>query len=176
MKYEDIRNDIKHGDIISVYHGGIFATIIRFVQKIAGFGELSGVTHNGVAWWLQGRLYCIEMNGVNNVLRPMSHYIGCKLLVHECPVPRASMAALFAQETERPYTYSLADVLRIGVRLILKSGRGFGDADEAVCSTFVASWLRHAGWVPSVDFPDMPSPAEIASALKQQTSCMEIDP
>lgn len=167
MKYEDVRNDIKHGDIVSVYHSGIFAALIRLVQRIAGFGDLAGVTHTGVAWWLQGRLYCVEMNGINNVLRPMSHYKSFKMLIHECPCTRPAMASLFAKETENPYIYSWSDIFRIGVRLIFKSGRGYGEKNEAVCSTFVSSWLKNAGWVPPADFPDMPSPAEIAKALGQ---------
>jgi hypothetical protein len=164
--YEDIRVQIKTGDVLGVRGRGAFPMLTRTAQRLSGLGKLSGITHVGLAWWIDGRLYSVEMDGKHNVLRPLSHHIagGCAVDVYRCPVPD-SMAVHFDRATARPIRYSLPDLIRIGYRLILGGRTGRDDERDMVCSTFAAQWLQWAGWAPPKDFPHMPSPGELCRAL-----------
>lgn len=175
MRYDQARERIQSGDVLCVYGRGFFAAVIRFVQRLAGLGDLSGVVHCGVAWWLDGRLYSVEMDGKHNVLRPVSQYVGnrCRIDVYACPVGRDAMYAHFADATQRALIYSAINNIRIGARLLFGIGRGHGERYEAVCSTLVSRWLQLAGWIPPVGFPDMPSPAEVARALHSPALIIE---
>jgi hypothetical protein len=166
MRYEDIRSQIETGDLLGVRGLGAFPWLTRNVQRLGGLRDLSGITHVGVAWWVEGRLYLVEMDGRHNVLRPLSQHIasGCGVDVYRCPVAKA-MPAEFDRATANPIKYSLLDLLKIGLRLIFGSKTGSDGDGEMVCSTFAARWLQWANWPPPMGFPDMPSPGELCRAL-----------
>ena len=170
MKYEDARNQIKTGDVLGVRGRGFFSLVTRTVQRLGGLSNLSGITHVGVAWWVEGRLYSVEMDGRHNVLRPLSQHIadGCGVDVYPCPVADA-MPAEFDRATANPIKYSLLDLLKIGLRLIFGGKTGSDGDGEMVCSTFASRWLQWASWPPPTGFPDMPSPAELCRALGTPT-------
>ena len=169
MKYEAIRTQIKTGDVVAIHGRGLLPTVIRLVQKIGGLGDLSTITHTGVAWWIEGRLYMIEMDGLYNVLRPLSQYINqdIPVSIYQCPVSNA-MAAQFERATANMIRYSLFDLLRIGLRLLSGGKNRHDNERNLVCSTFVARWLQWAGWIPPIGFPNMPSPGELCQALGTQ--------
>lgn len=166
MRYEEIRRQIQTGDVLGVRGRGTFPLVTYFVQKLGGLGDLSGISHIGLAWWVEGRLYSVEMDGRHNVLRPLSQHIadGCVVDVYLCPV-RATMPAEFDRATANPINYSLLDLLKIGMRLLFGSKTGEDDDADMVCSTFAARWLQRAGWPPPTGFPEMPSPGELCQAL-----------
>lgn len=166
MDYGKMRSKINTGDVLAIRGHTAFARLTAFVQRLGGLGELSGVSHMGIAWWVEGRLYSVEMDGRHNVLRALSQHIadGCVVGVYRCPVPDA-MAAQFDRATANPIKYSFADLVRIGARLIF-GGKTSSDVDtEMVCSTFAARWLQWAQWVPPPGLAAMPSPGELCRAL-----------
>ncbi|WP_287496972.1 hypothetical protein [Pandoraea sp. CB10b_02] len=55
MTYEEVRERIQTGDVLGVRGRGAFPWLTRSVQRIGGLGDLSGVTHVGVAWWARRR-------------------------------------------------------------------------------------------------------------------------
>ena len=169
MNYEEVRERIQTGDVLGVRGRGAFPWLTRLVQRIGGLGGQSGITHVGVAWWVEGRLYSVEMDGRHNVLRPLSQHVadGCGVEVYRCPVVEA-MPAQFDRATANPIKYSMPDLAKIGLRLILGGKTGSDDDGDMVCSTFAARWLQWAGWLPPAGFPDMPSPGELCRALGVQ--------
>ncbi len=167
MRYEDIRDQIADGDILGVSCKGLFWSLVKAVQRAAGLGQFSRITHVGVAWWVNGRLYSVEMDGAHNVLRSVSQHIaeGSSIAVFRAPVPPAAMQAQFDRATSIPLEYDYFDLLRIGLRLLFRADTGAEGEGERVCSTFAAQWLRWANWPPPDGFPAMPSPGELCRAL-----------
>lgn len=168
MQYATVRNHIKTGDILAVHGTSLLAVLTRVVQKLGGLGHLAAVTHVGVAWWVEGRLYSVEMDGRHNVLRSLSQHIteGCGVDVYRCPVTVSeAMPAQFDRATSYPIKYSVPDLIKIGLRLIFGGNTEDNDDREMVCSTFASRWLQWSGWHPPCGFPDMPSPAELCQSL-----------
>lgn len=169
MNYEEVRSQINTGDVLGVRGHGAFPWLIRIFQRLGGLGGLSPITHIGLAWWVEGRLYSVEMDGRHNVLRPLSQHLaaGYDVDVYRCPVATA-MPAQFDRATATPIEYSFVDIVKIGLRLSVGRKTGSEDDREMVCSTFAARWMQWAGWHPPRGFPDMPSPGELCRALGGQ--------
>ncbi len=167
MTYADIRQQINSGDVLGVRGQGLFPSITRNVQRLGRLGAHSGITHAGVAWWVEGRLYSVEMDGKHNVLRPLSQYIssGFGVDIFRCPVQFEQMRDNYDRATALPIRYDLLDLIRIGSRLLFGTSTGQDDDKHLVCSTFAARWLQWSGWQTPQGLPDMPSPAELCQAL-----------
>jgi len=167
MRYAQVRDQIQSGDVLGVRAHGLFPGITRNVQKIGRLGGFSGITHAGVAWWVEGRLYSVEMDGKHNVLRPLSQYIssGCGVDIYRCPVKFELMRDNYDKATALPIRYDFLDLIRIGSRLIFGTATGQDDDTQLVCSTFAARWMQWAGWQPPPGLAAMPSPAELCQAL-----------
>lgn len=165
--YREARLNIRTGDVLGVRGRGAFAWLTRSAQRIGGLRDRSGITHVGIAWWMKGRLYSVEMDGRHNVLRPLSQHIadGCRVDVYRCPVAAAAMPAQFDRAMRAPIRYGLTDLVKIALRLIFGRKTGNDDKRDMVCSTFASQWLQWAGWPPPTGFPDMPSPGELCRAL-----------
>lgn len=69
MTYADIRQQINSGDVLGVRGQGLFPSITRNVQRLGRLGAHSGITHAGVAWWVEGRLYSVAMVRLANTAR-----------------------------------------------------------------------------------------------------------
>jgi hypothetical protein len=166
MNYAEARSLINSGDPIGVEFNTPLAFLVRIGQRIAGLPiETRNITHTCTAWWVEGRLYSVEMDGMHNVLRPMSQIVAkaAALHVYECPVPLKAMQDTFDMATSNPISYPILDLVRIGLRLALGIPNG-GDGDKSlVCSTFTARWLEWAGWIRPESMPNMPSPAEVVA-------------
>jgi hypothetical protein len=167
MRYQTARSVINHGDVLAIRGHGVLPFITRAVQRLGGLGDVSAVTHMGVAWWYAGRLFCVEMDGRHNVLRPLSQHValGCQVDVYRCPAPHV-LEDSFDQMTEAPIAYSVMDLVRIGLRLLFGI-RPPADRGGLVCSTFTVRWLQAVGWAPPNTLPPMPAPAEVCLALGQ---------
>ena len=173
--YKTARSNIANGDVLGMSCRGALWALVKAAQCRARLGRYAAITHVGVAWWLNGRLYSVEMDGAHNVLRPLSQHIaeGSGVMVFRPPVPADAMTAQFGRATAAPIEYSDFDLLRIGLRLLLRrtdDGTALTAAQTAghagmVCSQFVARWLMWAGWNPPPGFPAMPSPGEVCRAL-----------
>lgn len=175
MRYEDIRDKIANGDILGVSCKGFFWSLVKFAQRASGLGKFAHITHVGVAWWVNGRLYSVEMDGAHNVLRPVSQHIaeGSSLAVFRSPVTQDAMQAQYDRATSEPIQYDYIDLLRIGLRLLFRTSTGTDSNGEMVCSTFASRWLQWASWPPPKSFPDMPSPGELCRALGTPTFAIE---
>lgn len=162
MKYSEARQHIQTGDVLGVRSNTPLSFFTRLVQF--RMGELKGITHIGIAWWIEGRLYSVEMDGRHNVLRPLSQHFaqGFAVDVFHNPV-RDSMAAQFDRATAAPITYNLWDLIRIGLRLVFGGHTGTDKDSSMVCSTFAARWMQWAGWKHGL--PELPSPAELCLPL-----------
>jgi hypothetical protein len=167
MTYTQIREQIQSGDVLGVRGHGLFPSITRHVQRLGRMGALSGITHAGVAWWVEGRLYSVEMDGKHNVLRPLSQYInsGLGVDIYRCPVALEHMRENFDKATALPISYDIMDLFRIGSRLIFGTSTGQDDDKHLVCSTFASRWMQWSGWQPPEGLPAMPSPAELCQSL-----------
>lgn len=168
MNYNDVRLQIKSGDIIAIHGKTLFAKITYLVQFLGGLKSKSSITHVAVAWWLEDRLYCVEMDGKHNVLRPLSQYINSKCIVdiYKCPVLLKDLKLNFCKATSNSIAYGYWCNIKIGVRLIFNiKTQSTNDITVLVCSTFVAKWLQWSNWNTPKDFPNMPSPAELCKAL-----------
>jgi len=167
MTYAQVREQIQSGHILGVRAHGLFPSITRNVQRLGRMGSLSGITHAGVAWWVEGRLYSVEMDGKHNVLRPVSQYInsGFGVDIYRCPVHFECMRDNFDKATAAPISYDLLDLIRIGSRLLFNTSTGQDDDQHLVCSTFASRWMQWSGWQPPSGLAAMPSPAELCQAL-----------
>lgn len=162
MNYLEARGSIQTGDIIGVEGGTRFSKIIKLIQRLGKQGEDSSVTHVGIAWWLDGRLYIVEMDGKCNVLRPLSqHAQVAPIRIWKCPVDRLRLMSEFSYWTSSTIHYSIPDLFKIGLRLLFGGRRS--EDDELVCSSFVAAWLKSCGWN-KLEI-NMPSPSEVSKAL-----------
>lgn len=168
MRYQDARPLINTGDIIGIATHGVLQTLIRWVQRIAGFGRLSDMTHVGIAKWVYGRLFIVEMDGMRNVMRPLSQSEGLRMYVFSNPVTEDAISGRFDELLDRKIAYGYWDLIRIGFRMI------FGleapsvnevDKDDQVCSHFVLTWLLLAGWEAPHSMPSEPSPCELCAPL-----------
>jgi hypothetical protein len=162
MRYENIRDQIRTGDLLGFKRKTFLAKLILLLQH--GFNApAKKITHCGVAWWIEGRLYSVEMDGAHNVLRPVSQIVADsdQVFVYQNPVDESAMRNQFDRATSMPIAYGVFDLVRIGLRLIFGVPTG-GDGDhDLVCSTFISRWLGWSGWIAPKDFPNMPAPAEL---------------
>jgi hypothetical protein len=167
MQYKDARTLIHDGDILGVTYTGFFWSFVRLIQRIAGLGTYATVTHIGVAWWLEGRLYSVEMDGADNVLIPVSQLVASSsnIGIYRPPVSINLLAAQFERATSTPINYDYFDLLKIGIRLLFKTKPHADSNTNMVCSTFASRWLQWAGWVTPPQYPNLPSPGELARAL-----------
>lgn len=170
MQYYQARPHISSGDVIGIATRGPLSPFIRFVQWLAGFGAMSDMAHVGVAKWIDERIFLVEMDGVRNVLCPLSQYAGLKMYVYKCPVPVSAMDRLFDAILGRFIPYGYFDLIAIGLRMTfrIKSKSAVtanADMESMVCSHFVLVWLMLAGWVPPIRMPAEPSPCELCEPL-----------
>lgn len=167
MRYSDVRHQIESGDVLAVHGHGLFPAVIRIIQRLSGAGALAGITHVGIAMWLQGRLYSVEMDGRYNVLRPVSQHIkaGFRVDVYRCPVEYSAILAQFNRAISSPIHYDFIDLLDIGLRMLLRLRSTNAGDGELVCSTYIARWLQWAEWKVSTCFPAKPGPAEVCGEL-----------
>lgn len=166
MRYIEARQQIQTGDIIGVHGRTPLAFLTKIAQRISGIGSYSSITHAGIAWWVDGRLYSVEMDGAHNVLRPISHHVETSngIDVFRCKFNIVEKMPIFFDEiTSKSINYSFIDLITIGFRLIFMSNPK--DRNDVVCSTFVANFLIKCGWKPPGGFPNMPSPGEVCRAL-----------
>lgn len=162
MKYSDIRESIRTGDVIGVEGISFGASITRAVQKLGRQGDASNITHIAIAYWIGGRLFVMEMDGKYNVLRPLSqHAQECKLHIYDCPSDRELVEGLFDKYMSATIHYSQLDNIKTGLRLLFNLKQK--DTDSSTnCSIFGYDLLVDAGWYVRLN---KPSPSEMCNIL-----------
>jgi hypothetical protein len=162
-------SQIKTGDILGVSCDGFFWSIVKQVQRAGGLYGFYQYTHIGVAYWADDVLYSVEMDGEDNVMRPLTQHInlGREVAVFPSPVGTDAMKAQFAKATADSISYAWLDYISIGLRMIFGVHVGFDPdtSSDMVCSTFASRWLQWAGWKAPATLPAVASPAELCKAL-----------
>ena len=158
---------INNGDILGVKGNDFIDKAICFVQSFGGLKDYAEYTHCSVAYWSGGILYSVEMDGTDNVLRPITQHLnsGRTVAVFQCPLPYDDMIAQFPKAVTSTINYDYLDFISIFYRLIFGVNIFSEPPTDAVCSSFVARWLVWAGWIPRSSFPKIPCPAEVCKAL-----------
>lgn len=160
MKYIEARDLIQSGDIIGIEGRTRASGLTRLVQKLGGLEEDANCTHLAIAWWLEGRLYLVEMDGKYNVLRPLSQY-KTNIRWWKCPADKEAMRFYFDAMTQDLVHYSMLDNISIGLRLLF--GINPKDSSGENCSDFVVRWLALSGF--DMCLPYNVSPAEVSKSL-----------
>lgn len=157
MKYADIRDQIRDGDLIAVRsnHRGLPALTRYFTH--------SPYTHTAVAIWLGGGLWAAEMNAGGNVLVPLSRYQDSDFDVFSCPAAPEAVRILTLEFLRDRIDYDFIDLLRIAAHNVLRLKLPT-DTGGLVCSAGSARIYRSARWAP-VGLPSIPAPSDLVAAL-----------
>lgn len=141
MKYVDVRDRIKDGDLILVKGNwkSLFRAGIKIVTK-------SPYTHAGLAVWLDGGLWIAEINGGGNHVIPMSQ-IKDPFDVFECPVDRLFVRTSILELLRDHHSYAFLELLRIFIyRLTGLITPELSQDGSYVCNEYVARVYSDCGW------------------------------
>jgi hypothetical protein len=157
MKYADIRDQIRDGDLIAVRskHSGLPA-LTRFFTR-------SPYTHTAVAIWLGGGLWAAEMNAGGNVLVPVSRWENTDFDVFTCPVDRTDVCVAILETLRGKIDYDLVDLLRIAAHNVLRCKLPT-DTGGLVCSAYSAKIYTLCGWRP-LFLSSIPAPSDLVAAM-----------
>lgn len=159
MKYADIRDQIRDGDLIAVRsnHRGLPA-LTRFFTR-------SPYTHTAVAIWLDGGLWAAEMNAGGNALVPLSRWANTDFDVFAHPPFEYAYDVRYAilESLRGKIDYDLADLLRIAAHNVLHCKLPT-DTGGLVCSAYSAKIYSLCGWNPLL-LPSIPAPSDLVAAL-----------
>lgn len=159
MKYDDIRNQIKTGDLIGVKRrSGIFPIATRIVTN-------SPYTHTGIAIWSGGRLLLAQTNAGGCNLAPLSQEAVYDFDVFDCPVNRDTCESVIWSELGTSIAYGFMDCVRIFGYKVFGIPLPKTDGSDLVCSALSATIYKKAGWVP-VGLPSIPWPGAVTDQLQ----------
>jgi len=152
------------GDILGVELTTFYSKITKNVQQMAGFGDLSKITHTAVVRIIDDIVFVQEMDGKHNVLRPIEQYHAEKVIYRVYRTNLEFSNGLLNEFILKPIKYKITDLIKIGFHLLFKFNRnGQADFDKQVCSEYDAMILKKAGF--NCNIYNMPSPAEVCKAL-----------
>jgi hypothetical protein len=144
--YDDIRGQIKNGDLIHLYRADkpLPRTVLHWVIN---FFTGSPIYHNVIALWMstdsgERRLMCVEshIKGGKRIV-PLSVYADEKMEIHPLPddVDFTDMEPTLMHRVGRQ-RYGIFDFIAIGLREF--TGIKLGDAGGQVCSEMAAeAWI-----------------------------------
>lgn len=157
MKYADLRPQVLDGDLIAVRNP------VSLLGKMTVLVTRSPYTHTAVALWLDGGLWIAEMDGVGDVLVPLSQYADAPFDVYRCPVDRALVRKAVLSQLRGKIGYGWAECLYIGLHKLFRvSIPPTGGAVE-ICSTLSAAAYRAAGWLAAL--PQIAAPCDVVRAI-----------
>jgi hypothetical protein len=168
LRYEDVRSDIKDGDVL-MYRGRNLPS--RLIQWATG----SRYSHSGLAAWWNGRLMVLEAVGKGVVVTPLSanvrHYHGDVewfTCVEAIPESDRHRMIEFAQQ-ELGKEYARWKAIKLGLRILLQKGEKQRDelrrARQLFCSQYVAEVYNSVGKDLKKGVSDrFMSPADVASS------------
>jgi len=159
MKYDDVRNSIKTGDLIGVKRTtGLFPIATRIVTN-------SPYTHTGIAIWAGGRLLLAQTNSGGCNLAPLSQEAVYDFDVFDCPVDRNKCEAAIWAELGTRIPYGFIDCARIFGYKVFCIPLPKEDGPDLVCSALSARIYMNAGWQP-VGLPSIPWPGAVTDQLQ----------
>lgn len=163
MKYDDARELIEDGDLVSIRTAhGLFGRATQFFT-----GRV--YTHNGIAVWLDGGLWMVEINGGRNHAVPMSQLIVDDFDVFRAPdgLDRAAIrkAALESIRVRVPYGY--AATVAIGLLEFLGINKFVHWRKILVCSGYAVAIYEAAGWP---EHSRIISPGKLSELLEYKLS------
>ncbi len=141
LNYFNARSEISNGDMISVFKAhGFFGRLTQFFT-----GQY---THSGVAVWMEGGLWMVEINGGRNHAIPLSQLQKFGFDVFEPPkgvtAKSAKISALKALRNQENYGFfttivtGFIEYFRIPIVVNWRKGRH--------CAGFVVGIYDDAGW------------------------------
>lgn len=158
MKYSDVRNSIRTGDLIAVKRrSGFLAIATRLVTK-------NPYTHTGIAIWSGGRLLLAQTNAGGCGLAPLSQEQVYDFDVYDCPVDRDKLEGVVWEMLGQRIPYGYLDLARIFGLLVLGIPLPKEDGSDLVCSALSAIMYKKAGWAPA-NLPSIPWPGVVVEAL-----------
>ena len=144
MKYEDIRNQIKDGDIIFVgmIKGDWMHKVVRFVTK-------SEYVHAGIAFWMKSengtdRLFIVEAHGGGRRIVSLSSYSSRRILVVGNEMVPWSKIEPVALDKTGVVPYGYLDYIEVGLHELF--GCKIRDYRGEICSEAVAKIIKEAGY------------------------------
>lgn len=142
MNYQQARSQIEDGDVISVRTAhGLFGRATQFFTRKV-------YTHNGIAVWLDGGLWMVEINGGKNHAIPLSQLEGEDFDVFLPPpdLYRSNIrkAALESLRVKVKYGYLAA--FAVGLLGLLKLKIFVHWRKIIVCSGYCVAVYEEAGW------------------------------
>lgn len=159
MSYAEIRGKIGDGDLVAV----------RSARSLLGKATLLAAgpyTHTAIALWLEGGLWVTEMDGVQNVLVPLSQYADASFDVFICQVDRARVRQVILEELRGKVGYSWADVARLVAYFTLGVPLPASEPGMQICSSQSAWIWATAGWPGAAKLPSIPWPSALVRALE----------
>ena len=154
MRYAKARKNILDGDLIAVVNGaGTLDRMVRFFTR-------SKYSHTGIALWLDGGLWIVELNAGNNHAKPLSQLP--EFDVFNCPVDRVAVrkAALESLRMEIPYSW--VTVLAAGFMDVFSLRHPLYWDQGLVCSSYCVDLYERAGWPKA---SEALSPGDLCSKL-----------
>lgn len=152
MKYNDIRTEIKSGDLLAWTHRG-WKTWHDFKIQMVRMFTRSEYSHVGIAWVIAGRVFVIEAVIPKIRIIPLSH---------ELPFYWVPMDAPWKQETE-DFALSLVGKGEYSQWEAIKAGLGIDiDADNKKweCAEYVSEVLKLDG----IDLGNIATPTAVVDA------------
>lgn len=158
MKYSEIRDGIKTGDLIAVKkRSGFLAVATRLVTK-------SPYTHTGIAVWVGDRLLLAQTNAGGCNIVPLSQEEVYEFDVFDCPVNRDEVEKIVWDMLGKRIPYGYVDLARIFGLFVLGIPLPKDDGPDMVCSALSAMMYKKAGWAPK-ELPSIPWPGAVVEAL-----------
>jgi len=141
MQYNEIRDQIETGDLISVRSGD--SILNRATKFFTG-----PYIHSGQAFWIGGRLWVTELNGGRNHAIPLSQLDGLEFDVHARPDGITAEACELAilDNLGRKVEYGYPALLAIGLVEWLKLNVVVKWSKILVCSGYAVKNWQDAGW------------------------------
>ena len=173
-EYKTFRSKLCDGQVIAISSHTGFGKLIKIGQKRAKkelYSHFAEYTHVAFLKWSAGRLYCVEMNGGGNCLRPLSQYIneGCSFIVYDLHVDQERFRRSFLKWSNHFIPYGLGDIAKLAIQLLFCIKVKHDSYKNLVCSQYVRLWLESLGfndW--EVEFKGaIAMPAEICAALQK---------
>jgi hypothetical protein len=149
LTYDEARDQIKNGDIISFFMSHEDSTLHRITTYTTMFFTGSKIYHTGVALWMTSetgirRLMLVESVGTNRRIVELSHFKDHKMEVHHRPdYVNAEKVEDYLLTNIGFEQYGFWNLIVIGLNEFF--GVQKKETDKQVCSEMAAKSWQHGG-------------------------------
>lgn len=147
-RYNEIRNQIKNGDVLMYRGKSLQSRIIMFVTR-------SRFSHAGIAVWWNERLMVMEAVGKGVVITPLSQSVGkydgrVELFTSKEEIPdNERLRMITCAQEELGKEYATWKAVRVGIKILLSKNRERRDRlrreRQLFCSQYVAQIYNSVG-------------------------------